>query len=63
MNAPKDELISLALTVVEVLERRCKAGYQKSPWEGYLNGNGTEVGLDIERLINQAKRILQKHIS
>ncbi|GAB3805545.1 hypothetical protein GCM10028819_39000 [Spirosoma humi] len=62
MKSPNDELISLALTVVEVLDKRCKNGSHKPPWEGFHNENGVEVGSHIERLINKAKRILQAHV-
>ena len=63
MKKPNDELISLALTVVQVLDKQCKADHSKPRWEGFQNAKGREVGLDIERLISQAKRILQTHNS
>ena len=62
MKKTNDELISLALQVVEILDKRCKAGCSKPDWTGYQNGNGVEVGRHIERLIRVAQRILQTHV-
>ncbi|WP_461093329.1 hypothetical protein [Spirosoma gilvum] len=63
MKNPHDELLGLALAVVNILEKQAKAGQQKPPWEGYQNQNGQPVGLAIEHLINKAKRIIQTHVS
>ena len=54
-----DKLITLAGQIVEVLDKRCKAGCSNPDWTGYENGNGSEVGSEIERLIRRAKRILR----
>jgi hypothetical protein len=51
---------ALAHEVVRVLDRRCKAGVTSPSWVGFENGNGIEVGREIERLIRRAKRILAK---
>ena len=61
MKTVNDELISLALTIVEVLDKRARAGGLNPSWQGFQNGNGVEVGQDIDRLICKAKRILQTH--
>ena len=61
MTTVNDELIGLALTVVEVLDKRAKAGHLNPSWQGFQNGNGVEVGSDIDRLICKARRILQTH--
>lgn len=58
----KSSDISLAETVIKVLDKKARAGCIKnSSWVGHQNCNGTEIGVDIERLINQAKRFLKKN--
>ena len=59
-NKPMLAAVSLAEKVVEVLDKKCRNGCtgEHYTWEGFQNGNGTECGVDIERLIKQAKRIL-----
>lgn len=55
----KSELESLASRVIKILDIKAKRGCIES-WEGYQNGNGIEVGKDIEALIRKSKRILKK---
>ena len=57
--------IKLAKKVIEVLDKKCRSGCEGDhyTWVGFQNGNGTECGVDIERLINQAKRIIRMPIS
>lgn len=50
---------NLAKNVIKILDKKGRAGCINKSWEGYCNGNGTEIGTDIERLIRQAKRILK----
>ena len=50
--------VRLAKTVIKVLDVKARAGCNDPSWVGYSNGNGTEIGVDIERLIEQAKRLL-----
>ena len=59
----KDTSIALAQRVVDILDKKCRNGSSKefSSWIGYENGNGTECGTDIEKLIKQAKRILKSN--
>lgn len=63
-QSSNDELytscITLAETIVKILDKKARAGCSNPSWEGYQNGNGTEVGKDIEKLIRKAKRILFK---
>lgn len=53
--------VRLAEKVVEVLDKKCRNGCtgEHYTWVGFQNGNGTECGVDIERLIKQAKRLLK----
>ena len=62
MKQPDEELIGLAIAIVEVLDKRCKAGCHKPPWTDFKNADGKDIGLDVERLIHKAKRILQTHL-
>lgn len=50
--------VCLAERVIKVLDVKARAGCNNPSWVGYSNGNGTEIGVDIERLIKHAKRLL-----
>ena len=54
--------VSLAKNIIDVLETKCLAGCDPKykNWDGFQNGNGTDVGKHIQRLINRAKRIIDK---
>lgn len=53
--------VCLAEKVIDVLDKKCRNGCtgEHYTWVGFQNGNGTECGVDIERLIRQAKRLLK----
>lgn len=57
-----EKLINLAESIVKILDVKCRKGNneENKSWIGFQNGNGTECGKDIEKLIKQAKKILQK---
>jgi hypothetical protein len=55
------ELISLASRVIAILDKKANVGCKEKGWEGFQNGNGTEVGKDIDRVIKSAHRILKKY--
>lgn len=48
----------LAKNIIKILDKKGRAGCNNQGWAGFENGNGTEIGVDIERLIKQAKRFL-----
>jgi hypothetical protein len=52
----EEQLTSLAREVVRVLRKR----FAVSDWSGWENGNGVEVGSDVERLIRRAERITKR---
>lgn len=53
--------ILLAKKVIAVLDKKCRNGCtgEHYTWVSFQNGNGVECGVDIERLIRQAKRLLK----
>lgn len=60
-SSPNLAAIKLAEMVVQVLDKKCRNGCSPKnyKWDGFQNGNGTECGVDIERLISKAKKFLQ----
>lgn len=56
--------IKLAKKVIDILDKKCRNGCTSEhyTWIGFQNGNGTECGKDIERLIKQAKKLLKNNI-
>lgn len=56
---PKKIDFSLAQMVIDVLDIKGRAGCNDKSWIGFQNGNGTEIGSDIERLIKKAKKQIE----
>ena len=53
-------LVKFCNRVIEVLDKKARNGCYGDPsWIGFQNGNGTEVGKDIEALIKRAKQIVK----
>ena len=50
--------LCLAKKVIEILDKKCRRGCTDPTWVGFQNGDGSECGIDIERLIKQAKRLI-----
>ena len=49
-------LSGLSSTLIQVLKVKSLRGCEVKNWVGFQNGNGTDVGQDIERLIKRAER-------
>lgn len=49
---------NLAETVINVMDKKGRAGCKNRTWIGFENGNGIEIGTDIENMIKQAKQFL-----
>jgi PIN domain nuclease of toxin-antitoxin system len=50
--------VSLAELVIKILDEKAHKGCDEKVWFGFQNGNGEEVGKDIERIIIKAKKFL-----
>ena len=50
--------VSLAELVVKILDEKAHKGCEEKVWFGFQNGNGEEVGKDIEQIIIKAKKFL-----
>ena len=51
----KEEGIKLAKLVVSILDKKAHKGCAVKSWVGFENGNGEEIGTDIDRIVNEAK--------
>jgi hypothetical protein len=49
-------LNGLSSTLIQVLKVKSLRGCEVKNWLGFQNGNGTDIGQDIERLIKRAER-------
>ena len=52
--------VNLANLVVKILDKKAHRGCDNKVWFGFQNGNGEEVGKDIERIVIMAKKFLSK---
>ena len=48
----------LAKLVIEVLDKKAHKGCINKSWSDFQNGLGEDVGLEIEKLISEAKKII-----
>lgn len=51
----------LAKEIIRVLDVKARQGVRKpeETWTGFENGNGEEIGRDIEQLIAKAKKVTE----
>ena len=49
--------------IIKILDVKARAGcfVKNKAWSNFSNGNGTEIGVDIERLIKKAKNYTKKY--
>lgn len=49
--------------IIKILDVKARTGCndKSASWVGLQNGNGTEIGLDIENLIKKAKNYTKKY--
>ena len=50
--------VSLAEFVIKILDEKAHRGCYNKVWFGFQNGNGEEVGKDIEQIIIKAKKFI-----
>lgn len=52
----------LANEIIRVLDVKARRGVRKpeETWTGFENGEGIEIGRDIERLIKRAKAVIKQ---
>lgn len=55
----KNEAIQLSKLIIEILDKKAHRGTDDNSWLGFTNGNGIEIGVDIEKIIRKAKKIIK----
>lgn len=53
-----EEANKIISKLVYVLDTKANAGCDNKEWKGFENGNGTEFGSDIDKLIKRSKKYL-----
>jgi len=48
----------LAKLVIEVLDKKAHKGCKNKFWSDFQNGLGEDIGVEIENLISEAKKII-----
>ena len=57
-NAP--ETLEKLVEIVNILDVKCADGCENKTWKGFQNGNGEDVGLEIDKFIKEAKQLISK---
>lgn len=52
------EAISLAELVIKILDEKAREGCIDKTWLGFENGNGDDIGEDIEQIVIKAKKFI-----
>ena len=63
MNNQIDEANKIIKSIIKILDVKARQGCNQKDgaWFGFQNGNGEEVGKDIEKLIIKSKKYIQKY--
>ena len=61
MSNQIDEANRIIKSIIKILDEKAHKGSDNKVWFGFQNGNGEEVGKDIERLIIKSKKYIQKY--
>ena len=57
----KESGIRLAKLVISILDKKAHKGCVDKSWAGFQNGNGEEIGTDIDRIVNEAKKLINQN--
>ena len=63
MNPQIEEANKIIDNLISILDVKARKGCNDkiSSWVGVQNGNGIEIGVDIEKLIRKAKKYTKKY--
>ena len=54
------EMLEMLEKGIEILDVKCADGCENKTWKGFQNGNGEDVGLEIDKFIKEAKQLISK---
>jgi hypothetical protein len=54
------EMFEMLKKIVIILNDKCTEGCVEKTWEDFQNGNGEDVGLDIDEFIKEAKKLIKE---
>jgi hypothetical protein len=54
------EMFEMLKKIVIILNDKCTEGCVEKTWEDFQNGNGEDVGLDIDEFIKEAKQLIKE---
>lgn len=63
LEAEKKELLEMLERSIEILDVKCHKGCDNKTWKYFQNGDGEDVGIEIQNFIDKAKSLIQKHKS
>ena len=57
-NAP--ETLEKLVEIVNILDVKCTDGCENKTWKGFQNGNGEDIGIEIDRFIKETKQLIKE---
>ena len=54
------EMLEKLVEIVNILDVKCADGCENKTWKDFQNGNGEDVGLEIDKFIKEAKQLISK---
>ena len=46
--------------IIVILDSKCTEGCTEKTWKNFQNGNGEDVGLEIDKFISETKQLLKE---
>lgn len=59
LNVKLERVLNLPKNIIEILDIKANHGCKYKGWKGVCNGNGTDIGEDMDRLVRKAHRLLE----
>ena len=57
-KAPK--MLEKIIEIIYILDVKCTEGCTEKTWKDFQNGNGEDVGLEIDKFIKEAKKLIKE---
>ena len=45
---------------IDILDVKCADGCENKTWKGFQNGNGEDIGIEIDRFIKESKQLIKE---
>ena len=54
------EMLEKLKECIDILDVKCAYGCENKTWKGFQNGNGEDIGIEIDRFIKESKQLIKE---